>query len=368
MKIIILKNNLKVGLDAVGRSVGANANLPVLSTVLITAEKNQIKLSATNLELALTKTVFGKIIEEGGISVPYAVFANMVSNISTERVSLEAKSGNLMVKTDNYEASIQGVDRKEFPIIPPVDNRTERIEVDGSVIKDALLKTVIAAEVSDLRPEISGVLFSIEPSELKVVATDSFRLAEATISGKQIKNTFKKGVQVTIPLKAAQELSRVVEDKDRISFSANETQALFTSENLELVTRVIEGRFPDYQAIIPKETETEVVVSREDLINGLKLAGSFSGRGGEVALKIKNKKILEISASDSNIGQNKYVIPVKADGLDAEIAFNWQYLLDGIKNETSKDIVLGINGDEKPTLIRSSERTPYFYILMPIKP
>jgi len=368
MKIIILKSNLKVGLDAVGRSIGTAANLPVLNTVLIRAENNQIKLSATNLELALTKTVFGKIIEEGGLAVPYAVLSNMVNNISTERVNLEAKGGNLLVKTDNYEASIQGIDRKEFPIIPPVEDRSERIEIEGSVLRDALIKTVIAAEVSDLRPEISGVLFSIEPSELKIVATDSFRLAEATVSGKQIKNTFKKGIQITIPLKAAQELSRVIEEKERIAFSSNETQALFESENLELVTRVIEGRFPDYQAIVPKDTETEVTVDREDLINGLKLAGSFSGKNSEVSFKIKDKKILEISASDSSIGKNKYVIPVKVNGLDTEIAFNWQYLLDGIKNEPSKDVVLGINGEEKPTLIRSSERTPYFYILMPIKP
>ena len=368
MKVIILRGNLKAGLDAVGRSIGTNTNLPVLNTVLIRAESNQIKLSATNLELALTKTVFGKIIEDGGLSVPYSVFSNVVNNISTERVNLEAKSGNLMVKTDNYEASIQGIDRKEFPIIPPVEDRSERIEIEGSVLRDALLKTVIAAEVSDLRPEISGVLFSIEPSELKIVATDSFRLAEATISGKQVKNTFEKGVQITIPLKAAQELSRVIDEKEKISFSSNETQALFESENLELVTRVIEGKFPDYQAIVPKDTETEVVVDREDLINGLKLAGSFSGKNSEVSLKIKDKRTLEISASDSNIGRNKYIIPVKANGPDVEIAFNWQYLLDGIKNESSKEIVLGINGEERPTMIRSSERTPYFYILMPIKP
>ncbi|MDD5710574.1 MAG: DNA polymerase III subunit beta [Candidatus Colwellbacteria bacterium] len=368
MKIIILKSNLKAGLDAVGRSIGINANLPVLSTVLIRAENNQIKLSATNLELALTKTVFGKIIEEGGLAIPYAVLSNIVNNISTERVNLEAKAGNFMIKTDNYEASIQGIDRKEFPIIPPVEKRSERVEVEGSILKEALMKTVIAAEVSDLRPEISGALFLIEPSEVKIVATDSFRLAEATISGKQIKNTFEKGTQMTIPLKAAQELARVVEEKEKISFSANETQVLFESENLELVTRVIEGKFPDYQAIIPKEIETEVVVNRDDLINGLKLAGSFAGRNSEVLLKVKDRKILEISASDSNIGKNKYVVSAKVNGPDLEVAFNWQYLLDGVKNEPSKEVSLGINGEEKPTMIKSSETSPYFYILMPIKP
>jgi len=368
MKIIILKNNLKAGLDAVGRSVGSNTNLPVLNTVLISAERNQIKLSATNLELAVTKTVFGKIIEDGGLAVPYPIFSSVVNNIATERVSLESKGGALTIKTDNYEASIQGIDKKEFPIIPPVEDRSERVEVEGSVLKEELSKTIVAAEVSDLRPEISGVLFLVELSELKVVATDSFRLAEATISGKQIKSTFKKGARVTIPLKAAQELTRAVEEKEGVRLSFNDTQALFESESLELITRVIEGKFPDYQAIIPKEAETEVSVGREDLISGLKLAGAFSGRNSEVQLKVKDKKVLEISASDSSVGRNRYTIPVKVSGPDAEITFNWQYLLDGIKNESSKGVVLRLNGEERPTLIKSSDGSSYFYILMPIRP
>ncbi|MBU2101114.1 DNA polymerase III subunit beta [Patescibacteria group bacterium] len=367
MKIIILKENLKVGLDAVGRTVGSHTNLPVLNSVLIKAVGNQVKISATNLELALTKTVFGKVIEEGGLVVPYAVLSSMVNNISTERVNLETKGGNLIVKTDNYEASIQGTEEKEFPIIPSVLNRKEKIEVEGGALKEALSKTIIAAEVSDLRPEISGVLFYIEPSEIKVVATDSFRLAEAKISGKQVKNTFERGMEVTVPLKAAQELARVIGEKDTISFYTDETQALFEGEGIELVSRVIEGKFPDYQAIVPKEIETEVIVEREDLINGLKLTGSFSGRSNEVTLSIGDKKVLELSASDSSVGKNKYIVPAKINGPEVEVVFNWQYLLDGIRNELTKDVSLGLNGEERPTLVRSSENTPYFYILMPIR-
>ncbi|PIR97965.1 MAG: DNA polymerase III subunit beta [Candidatus Colwellbacteria bacterium CG10_big_fil_rev_8_21_14_0_10_42_22] len=367
MKIIILKESLKNGLDAVGRAVGSNTNLPVLSSVLIKASGSQIKMSATNLELALTKTVFGKIIEEGSLVVPYAILAGMVNNISTERVNLEAKAGNLIVKTDNYEASIQGTDEKEFPIIPTIKSKKEKLEIESTTLKEALSKTSLAAEISDLRPEISGVLFSIEPSLLKIVATDSFRLAEARISGEQIKSTFEKGSDTTIPLKAAQELPRVAPEKGFITLYTDETQALFEAEGVELITRVIEGKFPDYQAIVPKEIETEVLVERDDLINGLKLTGSFSGRSNEVVLKTGSKKMLELSASDSGVGKNKYIIPAKINGPDTETVFNWQYLLDGIRNERSKNVSLGINGEERPTLVKSPESGSYYYILMPIR-
>ncbi len=368
MKTIILKSNLKSGLDAVGRGVGTTNNLPVLGTVLIKAHNNQIKLSATNLELAITKVVFGKIIEEGEIAVPFSTLASMVNNISSERINLEVKNTNLIVKTDNYEARIQGVETKEFPIIPTIKDKKDHLEVPSELLKEALQKTTIAVESSDLRPEISGILFAIEPNALKLVGTDSFRLAEATLSGKQIKNTFPQGLMITVPLKASQELEHVVEEKEVVKVYTDETQVLFETETLSLVSRLVEGKFPDYQAIVPKGIESSVVVDRAELVSGLKLASSFSGRSSEVTLKVQGKKTLEISSSDSAIGENKYLLPVKTDGSDMEVIFNWQFLLEGIKSESGKEVVLGLNGEEKPAVIKSPDSGEYFYILMPIKP
>jgi len=368
MKTIILKSNLKAGLDAVGRGVGTTANLPVLGTVLVEAKNNQIKLSTTNLELAITKVVFGKIIEEGELAVSYATLASMVNNISSERVNLETKDTNLVVKTDNYEARIQGIETKEFPIIPTIKDKKGFLEVPGELLQEALQKTTIAVEVSDLRPEIGGVLFAIEPTALKLVGTDSFRLAETTISGKQLKNTLDAGLMITVPLKAAQELGHAVEEKEAIKIYTDETQVLFETETLTLVSRLVEGKFPDYQAIVPKEIENTVIVDRAELISGLKLASSFSGRSSEVTLRIKNKKTLEIFSSDSSIGENRYLLPVKADGADMEVIFNWQFLLEGVKSEPNKEVVLGLNGEEKPAVVKSPDGSGHFYILMPIKP
>ncbi len=369
MKLVLLKSNLKNGLDIVGRAIGQNLNLPVLGGVLIRADGNQIQLSATNLELAIVRGVFGKVVDSGAVVVPYAVLANIVSNISSERIHLEkTKQGNLEFKTDNYTATIQGTDEKEFPIVPKVEKRDGGVEIGAQALKDSLAKVVIAAEATELRPEIAGVLFSGESAMLKLAATDSFRLAEAKILGSQVKVKDKKTFEATIPLKTAQELTRVIEDEETISLYIENNQALFETETTSLVSRLIEGAFPDYSSIVPKSIDTKISVKKEELISALKLTGSFATRSNDVRLKTSDKKIIEIYSSDNAVGENKYLIPAKIEGPAVESIFNWKYLLDGVRAATGKEITLGLNGGDKPALIKDPSDDTYFYILMPIRP
>jgi len=369
VKIILLKNNLKTGLDAVGRAIGSNLNLPVLGSVLISAKNNKIKLSATNLELAVTKDVFGKVVEEGSMVIPYGILSSTVNNTTSEKVHLEkTKQGNLEFKTDNYTATIQSVDEKEFPILPDVKKGETGMEIDSGALGEALARVVIAGEASDLRPEIGGVLFVGEANELKLVATDSFRLAEARISGSQVKSKSKEPFTATVPIKTAQELTRIIDEEDIINIYFDNNQVLFETENTSLISRLIEGTFPDYTSIIPKEIETKVSVKREELVNALKLASSFVSKTNDVLISVKDKKILEVYSSDNARGENKYLIPVKVEGPDTEIVFNWKYLLEGIRAGTSKEILVGLSGSDKPALIKDPGDESYFYILMPIKP
>ena len=204
MKLIILRDNLKSGLDAVGRAVGQNLNLPILGNILISAEGNQIRLAATNLELAITKNISGKVVEEGSIIAPHQTLTSIVNNSSSERINFETtKRGNVVVKGDSFEANLQLANQNDFPVIPQVNSKEEAVSVDSAVLRDALGGVIIAAEDSDLRPEISGVLFLGELNVLKLVATDSFRLAEAKISGQQFKNNLGGGFKFTVPLKTS---------------------------------------------------------------------------------------------------------------------------------------------------------------------
>ncbi len=367
MKLIILRSHLKAGLDAVGHATISNLNLPVLGNVLIKTISNQIKLSATNLEIAITKTVYGKIIEDGSITVPYGVLSNIVNNTTSERISLETKQNNLVIKTDNYEAKIAGIGENEFPIVPKIKEGKECLEIAANILKDSLDRVVVAAGISDLRPEISGVFFNSEPSELKLAATDTFRLAEIKIPNSQIKNSFKQGFGIIIPLKTAQELTRIIGGDETVTVYLDNSQILFKTQDLEVVSRLIEGKFPDYNSIIPKDSDVQVLLGKEDLINALKLTSSLSGRVNEVRLKVDGKNVLEVYSSDHALGENNYLVPAKVTGKDMQIAFNWRYLLDGVKVLSGDQLSLSLNGESKPAMINTPKDASYFYILMPIR-
>jgi DNA polymerase-3 subunit beta len=368
MKLIILKNNLKVGLDIVGRAVGSHLNLPVLGNVLIKAANNQIRLSATNLELAISKNIFGKIVEEGSLTIPYATISSIVNNLTSERVDLETnKQNGLIIKTDNYQAVIQGIPEEDFPIIPKVEKQEGVVEVNSLALKEGLDRVIVAGEISDLRPEISGVLFAVETTGLKLVATDSFRLAEARISSDNLKIKIGQGIKFTLPLRAAQELSRIIKEEEEAVFYLDQNQFLFQTKEIEFISRLIEGKFPDYEAIIPKTTETEVILKREELVAALKLAGVFVGRVSSVNLRIKDKKVVEVSSKDPAIGENAYLIPAKVNGPPSEVSFNWRYLMDGLKGGDTEQVILGLNHEDRPTVIKNPGDDSYLYLLMPIK-
>ncbi len=367
MKLIVLKNNLKAGLDSVGRAIGSNLNLPILGNVLIKAESNQIKFSATNLELAITKTIYGKIVEDGITTVPYSVLSNIISNLVSERVNIETKHNNLRVTTDSYEASLQATSDNEFPIIPKLRDSKEFIKINSTIFKEAINKVIVAAGISDLRPEISGVLLIGEQSAIKFVATDSFRLAEARIAKNQFTNTFEKEVKAIIPLKTTQELLRVIKDDEEVVIRIDGGQILLQTNDTDIVSRLIDGKFPDYEAIIPKSMDTEISVGREEFSGAVKLTGSFTSKVSDVKIKIKDKKAIEIYSSDSSLGENNYLIPAKISGEPMELAFNWRYLLDGAKTISSKQLILGLNSNNKPAIIKSPEDSSCFYVLMPIR-
>lgn len=369
MKLIILRSNLKEGLTTIDKIGGENLNLPILKNVLIETSDNKIKLSSTNLELAITNHISGKIIEEGSLTVPINIFTSIINNLQTERIDLEIKDNNLTIKTDIYQAKIQGIKKDEFPIIPKINNEQNFLEISTATLKQSLSLIINAAQNSHLRPELNGILFDFQINYFKLAATDSFRLAEKTLNDNQFKTNLQKQFKVIIPLRTIQEVIRLIREDDSktiIYFDPN--QILFKNNDLEIISRLIDGEFPDYQAIIPKSTETEIITKREQLINATKLAGVFTDRLSEVKIIIKeNTKNIEVYSAGQDIGENQYLIPAKIKGPALEIVFNWRFLLDGLKNLKSEDIILEFNGDNKPAIIKSPDDVSYFYILMPIK-
>jgi len=369
MKLIILKTNLKEGLSVVERIVSENNSLPILKNILLKTVNGKIKISSTNLEIGISKFIFGKIIEEGGITIPFIPLHNIISNINAERVSIETISGNLVVKTDNYQARIQGINEEEFPIIPKIEDTSRCLEISSAALKDALTSIMSAAQFSEIRPELSGILFDFQVTILKLVATDSFRLAEKTIFTNQFKTGFQNGFKVIVPLRTIQEVTRTFPKDQTMKLYFDQHQVLFAAEDEELISRLINGQYPDYEQIIPKAIETELSVPRETFINAVRLVSSFSGKVNDIKLKVRDDgKTMEVFSSNQYLGENNYLVPVKTKGGHVDnLSFNWRYLMDGLKILSGETIIFGVNGDSKPAVLKSQEDNSYFYILMPIK-
>lgn len=369
MKLVVLKNNLLEALASVERAVGSNTNLPILKNILIKAGENQITFSATDLEFAVTHAISGKIIESGAIAVPSAIFGNIVKNLTSERVSIEEKGKKVLITTDNYEAVIEAQDPKEFPIIPSIRNTHENLAIGTAYFTESLGNVIIATQYSDIRPEISGVYVEWDGDRLVLVATDSFRLAERALDSSQLKSTMG-ALSAIIPLKTAEEMLRIfgsrADTEMKLYFDQN--QVFAATESVFLTSRLIDGKFPDYRAVLPKEKGHEIELKRQEFMSAIKLTSSFSGRSNDVTVRTgDNKKFLEIYSSSSAVGENCYRIPAKVKGEKLSVVFNWRYLLDGLKVFKGEEIVLGITSPERPASITSVSDHSLLYILMPIK-
>ena len=367
MKIIIIKNNLKEALSLIERAVGENQNLPILKNILFDVDQNRITMTATNLEIAITVFVSGKIIEPGKTTIPAATFSSLVANIPTERLNIEQRKTNLEITTDNYEARIQITPTDDYPLIPKIKNTKHHLEIPGDVLRDALAQVVVAAQPSDIRPELSSVLFVYSVDQLTLAATDSFRLSERKIAKQHLKGTIAEPFKILVPLKTATELLRIIRTNAPVKMFLDENQVLFSSEQFECISRLLMGSFPEYENLIPKKFTAEITTSREELLNALKLAGVFSSRVYEVKIRApQNQKNIEVFSVDQTIGENNYRLPAQITGGIAEICFNWRYLTDGLKTTTGESVFIGLNDENKPALIRSKTSAAGTYVLMPI--
>ncbi|MDD4761637.1 MAG: DNA polymerase III subunit beta [Candidatus Pacebacteria bacterium] len=368
MKVIVIRGNLKKALDSVVRVTGENSNLPILKNILIKTSGSGMIFSSTNLEIALSYKLSGKIIENGEITVPAAIFYSIINNLSNEVINLDIiEKNNLRIKTDNYEATVNTLPTEDFPIIPNISKENSSFKIDVEKIKRFLEQVLSSTQFSDLRPEINGILFNFDGNILKLAGTDSFRLSEKTVTSSDFNSNIKEGFKTIIPLKAINEFLKVFQE-GIVEFYFDNNQVLFKNDEIEMVSRLIDGDFPDYEQILPKSAEIEVIVDKEEMINALKVTGVLSGKVHDVLIKIKkDNKYIEIFSLNQGIGENKYIIPAKIKGEDLEINFNWQYLLSGIKSFKGEKIILGFNGSDRPTIIKSIEDEMYFYILMPVK-
>lgn len=372
MKVTCLQENLKSNLNITQNIVGKNLTLPILNNILLETDGGRLKISSTNLEIGINTWTAGKIEKEGALTCPAKLLTSFINNLPNKKIELEAKNNILSVRCDGYRAAIKGLSAEDFPLIPKIKNKPILIFKKGENFKNSLGQVVGSAAISESRPEISGILFKIEKNSTKLVATDSFRLAEKTILQP---NNSTEAISLIIPQRTVQELIRIITEKpnEEIKVILGDKQILFETDEVQLISRIIDGQYPDYQQIIPKSFETRVTLSKEELINNIRIASIFSSKINDVKLIIKNDKI-EISSQDPDLGQNSSQITASVQGKPMEINFNFRYLMDGLVNISTKQVFLGLSPESmssatksNPAVVKPVGEDDYLYVAMPIK-
>lgn len=373
MRFISLQENLKKGLNIVGHATTKNVNLPILNNILIKAQGGNIYLISTNLEIGVTCQLRGKIEAEGEITVDSKLITEYVGLLSSgEKVDLEEVNGEIKVECDAYKTKIKGESAKEYPLIPAIP-KDKYYSCQTEELKKALNGVIFAVSNSENRAELTGVLFSFNKKKLSVVATDSYRLAEKEID---IVNSGESDERsVIVPAKTAQELLRILNSLDgleigggvEVKICLSESQILFTVDSVELISRLINGHYPDYKQIIPAHSQTEVVTERQELIRAVKAAALFSKTGiNDVTLSFAKNKII-VSAFSGASGESQIEVEAEVSGGNNEITINYRYLIDGLNNLGGDRARISVLNSNTPCLLKPEKENGYLYIVMPIR-
>jgi DNA polymerase-3 subunit beta len=378
MKLSCLQENLNRGLSIVGRAVATKTTLPITNNVLLATDEGRLKLVATNLEMAISCWIGAKIEDEGAITVPARLLTEFVSSLpaDTIAVNLSPQTKTLGLKCARFEARISGIDAKEFPPIPSVDEGiTTEVEVEA--LRQAINQVVFAAATEESRPVLTGVCTQFEGSTLTLAAADGFRLA---VFKMPIKDKVSQKIEVIIPARTLAELNRLMGDQEEavtITLNPNKSQVLFHLKNsknevIELVSQLVQGTFPNYAQLIPQSYNTRMIVSVADFLRATKTASIFARDGsGIVRLVItpgseSNPGKMAVSARSEEIGDDVGEIDATVEGVDAKIAFNGKYLTDVLSVIRESQVALETTSPSSPGLLRPVGTDNYTHVVMPM--
>jgi DNA polymerase-3 subunit beta len=376
MKVSCLQENLNEGLGVIGRAVAARTTLPITNNVLIATDEGQLKLSATNLEIAITAWIGAKVEEEGVTTVPARLLGEFVSSLPNEQINLEvpANSNNMNLNCARFEARITGSSAEEFPPIPTVDEGTA-IEMDPELLQNAVQKVAFAAATEDSRPVLTGVQMELKGESMVLAAADGFRLAvhEASLGAQVPEET-----SVIIPARTLSEVSRLIGDQeDPVSVMVNsaKSQVLFKLKHAEIVSQLIQGTFPNYGQLIPKESVSKATVDVSEFARATKAASIFARDGSGIvrvqmsAAEGDSSGEMSVSARSEEVGDDTGKIDADLEGDEAKIAFNSKYLTDVLNVLSKGGVSLETTSPSSPGVLRpvkSPEGTSYVHVVMPM--
>ena len=371
MKVSCSQEDLSKGLAVVGRAVATRAVLPITNNVLIATEGSRLRLSATNLEIAISCWIPGTIEKEGTVTIPARLVTDFVNSLPSGRIdmALSPRSRSLELRCARHEAHISGLDPADFPAIPKISDGMN-VKVKPGDLRLAINQVGFAAASEESRPVLTGVHAEFEGEQLTLAAADGFRLAVRKVALAKVVDT---KTAIIIPARSLAELNRLISEQEEpleLTVNSQKSQVMFRLRNVEMVSQLIQGTFPNYSQLIPKSYNTRAVIKLAEFLRATKSASIFARDGsGIVRLQIMprdGKGKIAISARAEEIGDNLGEVDATVQGEEAKIAFNSKYLMDVLGVIAKEDVALETTTSSSPGVIRPVGDESYIHVVMPM--
>lgn len=366
MELTVTQENFSRALSTVGRVASSRTQLPILNNILLRTDGNRLLIAATDLELAATQYIGAKITKPGALTVPARLITEFVSSLPRESIDIKVVNNSIHLSSGNYKSVINGVDADDFPELPTIDEKgSVNYSINAEEFKQAVSQTIITASNDSSRPILTGVYWHSHEGFIYLAGTDGYRLSE-----RKLVET-KSEVAAIIPTQTLQEALRTLtDDVDVVEILFDESQVRFRINEAEVISRLIDGNFPDYRQLVPQSSDNTAVIDRQELVRVTKIASLFSrDAGGSITLTINNDNSTVLMHSiTSELGENTSEVAASEVAGDGSITLNSRYLADALNVIDAKQVVIGFNGKLSPFLLKSSDpKTNYYHIVMPLK-
>ena len=362
MKLQVTQENLNRALGTVARVANTRGTLPILANILVKTTNNRLSIAATNLDIAITHYIGAKVGEEGSVTVPARLMQDFVSSLPTGVIELDLEETKLHIKTEQYKSVVNGIAADDFPVMPTIEDG-KSWKISGPTLKKALQQVAFAASSDESRPVLTGVLLQSQDDKLYMAATDSYRLTEKDLGAND------QDVQLLVPVSAMQDLLRIVSDFDEdVKVTHDDQQVLFQVGDVDLVARLIDGKYPPYRTLIPKEFAVTAKLKRADFVNVTKVSSLFARESaGSITIDVSDEsQELSIHSIASQLGENDATAKAEVKG-SGSITLNSRYLLDALQAFSGDEIEFCFNGKLEATLLRDPKTDDYVHIIMPLK-
>lgn len=368
MKVSCSNTDLSFALNIVNKAISTHTTLPVLNNILLKAEGNKLFFSATNLEIAISYFIEADVKNEGKVTIPAKLFSNYASLLEVGEIQMSLEDGfSLNILSRNSKTKIKGISADEFPLFPKVE-KDEGFFINKELFEKSIEKIVFAASTNVSRPSLTGVLLKVNKDLLTMVATDSYRLSEKKIT---LEKKLSREISSIVPAKTIFELGKILhsmDKEDKLEVIISKDQILFKIGNMELISRLIDGTFPDYEKVIPKNKETTVEIKVVDFISAVRKVSLFvTATNSSIKVNVTNDGKLLLVTDETQLGEVKASLDVKVEGKNNQIALNSLYLLDYLNNCDDDIIMMDLEDKATPAVFKTLKDGTFFHIVMPLK-